>query len=277
MSYMHPALAEHLRKRWTRPDAYRFAAPGTPEAKPPGYLHPWAEVARAEDKAKAAAEEDAKAAFATKVKMLQASQDRLWAMLAEVKYELAWRRLRHKYSPDQPRMPAGNPDGGQWTSGGGEGAGRDNGAASQDGQSLAQARLPRSAASDQPPRSDGPQLEAIANDPVIRAHIDAAWAASNPFGLFPKEHGFWISRDEVSGQLFTRPFANPGSAEVIVPGPAPPDAIAFFHTHPYGGLVMGVAGPSRDDEIFAARVGLPGLIQSHVGVYYFGPPLRSAR
>jgi hypothetical protein len=26
-----------------------------------------------------------------------------------------------KYSPDQPRVPAGNPDGGQWTSGSGEG------------------------------------------------------------------------------------------------------------------------------------------------------------
>lgn len=26
-----------------------------------------------------------------------------------------------KYSPDQPRVPAGNPDGGQWTSGGGDG------------------------------------------------------------------------------------------------------------------------------------------------------------
>jgi hypothetical protein len=51
---MHPAAAEHLRKRWMRPDAYRFAAPGTPEAQPPGYLHPWAAVARAEE-AKAAA------------------------------------------------------------------------------------------------------------------------------------------------------------------------------------------------------------------------------
>lgn len=30
-----------------------------------------------------------------------------------------------KYSPDQPRVPAGNPDGGQWTSGGGDGSGDD--------------------------------------------------------------------------------------------------------------------------------------------------------
>jgi hypothetical protein len=28
-----------------------------------------------------------------------------------------------KYSPDQPRVPAGNPDGGQWTDGGGGGVG----------------------------------------------------------------------------------------------------------------------------------------------------------
>jgi hypothetical protein len=64
MSYMHPALAEHLRKRWERADAYRFAAPGTPEAKGPSTLHPWAEVARQEQmvadeaRARAAAEQD---------------------------------------------------------------------------------------------------------------------------------------------------------------------------------------------------------------------------
>src|SRR6185437_6810331 len=31
--------------------------------------------------------------------------------------------LARKYSPDQPRVPAGNPDGGQWTDGGGDGGG----------------------------------------------------------------------------------------------------------------------------------------------------------
>ena len=30
--------------------------------------------------------------------------------------------LARKYSPDQPRVPAGNPDGGQWTDGGGASA-----------------------------------------------------------------------------------------------------------------------------------------------------------
>jgi hypothetical protein len=33
MSYMHPAALAARRKYWTRHDAWRFAAPGTPEAK----------------------------------------------------------------------------------------------------------------------------------------------------------------------------------------------------------------------------------------------------
>jgi hypothetical protein len=51
----------------------------------------------------------------------------LRADLAAVRMELAYielqRALRRKYDPNQPRVPAGNPDGGRWTSeGGGQGA-----------------------------------------------------------------------------------------------------------------------------------------------------------
>lgn len=42
---------------------------------------------------------------------------RLFALKAE------YAALRRKYSPSQPRIPAGNSDGGQWTSGGGGGGG----------------------------------------------------------------------------------------------------------------------------------------------------------
>jgi hypothetical protein len=286
MSYVHPAWLEAQRKRFTRADAYRLAPPGSPEAKPPGWLDPSAtrvrlkEAQEDEARARAAAEQEAAdAVFAAKRRALQTSQDELWRMLAEVKYELAWRRLVRKYSPDQPRDDRGRwTDSGAGARGGANDGSHDDNATPQEGDALAQDRgLPRTAASDQPPRNDLPQLQAIANDPVIRAHIDAAWTASNPYGLFPKEHGFWISRDDVSGQLFTRPFANRGDLDTIVPGSPPPDAIASFHTHPYGGIQLGAALPSREDETFAARVGLPGLIQSHVGVYYFGPPLRPAR
>ena len=153
MSYIDPAELEGLRKRWERPDAYRFAAPGTPEAKMPGYLHPWAEVARQEQaaadeaKARAQAEQDE---FAREVLDLR-------RQLNEMKLEIAAKRaaerreaeeLRIKsdfafdrflralalratqrkagFDPDQPRVPAGNSDGGQWTSDGGSGAGRND-------------------------------------------------------------------------------------------------------------------------------------------------------
>jgi hypothetical protein len=148
MVYIHPLAVEHHRKRWERHDAYRFAAPGTPEADP-GFLHPWAAVARAEE-AKAAAERDAFEREAFQQKLLD-----LRRQLNELKLEIAAKRAierkeaeelrrksdlafenflrvfkryaqQQKYSPDQPRVPAGNPDGGQWTDGGGSGAGRDD-------------------------------------------------------------------------------------------------------------------------------------------------------
>jgi hypothetical protein len=37
----------------------------------------------------------------------------------KLKLEYELRRFQRKYSPSQPRVPAGNPDGGQWTSGNG--------------------------------------------------------------------------------------------------------------------------------------------------------------
>ena len=48
---------------------------------------------------------------------------RLMSDLAALRVQLAFIKLdlvlRRKYRPDQPRVPAGNPDGGQWTSEGG--------------------------------------------------------------------------------------------------------------------------------------------------------------
>ena len=57
MSYMHPAALAARRKYWTRHDAWRFAAPGTPEAKMPGWLDPSATRVRLKE----AQEEEARA------------------------------------------------------------------------------------------------------------------------------------------------------------------------------------------------------------------------
>jgi len=122
-SYADPIWLEGQRKRWTRPDAYRFAPPGSPEAKMPGWLDPWAtrvrtkEAARDEARARAAAEQEE---FEREVAELRDANARVRIMLADVKFELALRALGRKYSQDQPRVPAGSPDGGQWTSGGGD-------------------------------------------------------------------------------------------------------------------------------------------------------------
>lgn len=50
---------------------------------------------------------------------------RLRADHASVRLDVALLKLRRalKYNPDQPRVPAGNPDGGRWVGDGGGGAG----------------------------------------------------------------------------------------------------------------------------------------------------------
>jgi hypothetical protein len=113
MSYMHPAALAARRKYWTRPDAYRFAAPGTPEAKPPGWLDPSATRVRLKE----AQEEEARAREAAAQEEYEREVLALRHDFAKLKLEYELRRFERKYSSNQPRVPAGNPDGGQWMNG----------------------------------------------------------------------------------------------------------------------------------------------------------------
>jgi hypothetical protein len=85
MAWIDPRYEAVRRAYWTRHDAWRFAAPGTPEAKMPGWLDPSATRVRLQE----AQEEEAAAAFAAEMAELRASHERAREMLAEVKYELA--------------------------------------------------------------------------------------------------------------------------------------------------------------------------------------------
>jgi hypothetical protein len=92
---------------WIRPDAARFFPPGTDLA----VINPT--LPCKPDAAKAAA-------FRAELAAEVAAGYRLLAVLreevAELRAELKRRRLEEaKYSPTQPRVPAGNPRGGQWT------------------------------------------------------------------------------------------------------------------------------------------------------------------
>jgi hypothetical protein len=110
----------HLRHdahRWIRHDAARFVRPGFD----PADVFPT--LARKAQPAPAPAFDDELAAdIAAARRVNHAMQD----ALNEVRAELArWRALDAKYSPTQPRVPAGNPRGGQWTDrSGGQGTGQ---------------------------------------------------------------------------------------------------------------------------------------------------------
>jgi len=149
MTYVNPIWLEGQRQRWQRHDwqrfirhdAHRFAAPGTPEAKMPGYLHPWAAVAKAEEAAKAEAEE--RETFERELLEVRRELDELKLELAarraarlkeaealRRKSDLAWDQFfrtfkryaaqqKAGFNPDQPRD-----DHGKWTDSGRD-AGKD--------------------------------------------------------------------------------------------------------------------------------------------------------
>ena len=72
----------------------------------PGWIDPWATRGRAKE-AKALAEEAEQAA-------LRAELEHLHRLIKDLRIDLALRRLRHKYSSDQPRVSAGSREGGRW-------------------------------------------------------------------------------------------------------------------------------------------------------------------
>jgi hypothetical protein len=99
---------EAQRRRWLRPDWRRWMREDADRFAPPGVEARGSRSDHADD-----------AEFAAELNRLRAQQGELRRMLAGVQFELALRRLRRKYSPDQPREPAGNGrESGRWTDGG---------------------------------------------------------------------------------------------------------------------------------------------------------------
>lgn len=127
-----------------------------------------------------------------------------------------------------------------------------------------------------PDSANIPSVEAIANDPVVAAAIEKSWNASNPNTPGAKqEQGFWVMRDDKTGALSTVNFPSNGTRDSLTPGAVPSiegkTAVAFFHTHPNTTAEGYTNGPSPADQNFADARGIPGIIQSHNGLYYFNP------
>src|SRR5947209_14067598 len=105
----------HDWRMWIRPDIARWMKPGVDPADViPGLARERAQKQAAIERARAA--EDA--ALAAEIDDWRRVQAALRGELNEVKAELVRRRRlaeEAKYSPSQPRVPAGNPRGGRWT------------------------------------------------------------------------------------------------------------------------------------------------------------------
>lgn len=136
--------------------------------------------------------------------------------------------------------------------------------------SLSQTNVPATAAGSE----RHPDLEAIAKDPTVAAAIDSSWNASNPNGPGTKqEKGFWVIKDDKTGALSVQQFPDNGTNDSLVPGPVPNEqdksTVAFFHTHPNTRAEGYVPEPSQADKDFGAALGVPGIVRSHEGMYYF--------
>lgn len=112
MGWMHPAAIEHQRRRLMRPDA------DAARWLPPDVARLFAPLD--EPEAKSAPPPMSADEYERELASIRGDYLELKAVLAVRKFERTWAAFRAKaYNPDQPRVPAGNPDGGQWTYGDG--------------------------------------------------------------------------------------------------------------------------------------------------------------
>jgi hypothetical protein len=112
-------------RRWLHPDWERFVHPAQREAmrkdfalRDLAFETPMARRWREEQEAREREEQER--LEAEHQAEIEREALKIKAEIAELRYELMWAELCRKYgyNPNQPRVPAGNRDGGQWTSGG---------------------------------------------------------------------------------------------------------------------------------------------------------------
>jgi hypothetical protein len=109
MAWMHPAAIEHRRRRFTRPspEELRLEHPELYERKYGSLLD---RASRSAPPSKLDIIRSDESLRLRVLSLLRAAQ----VQVAMLRHELAVRR-KANFNPDQPRVPAGNPDGGQWT------------------------------------------------------------------------------------------------------------------------------------------------------------------
>lgn len=127
------------------------------------------------------------------------------------------------------------------------------------------------------------RLEAIANNPTVKAAIAKAWDDSNPNAPTDagrKEHAFWVLKNnETSEYSIVNVSEDTATNHSIVPGATPvvdgESVVAYFHTHPnphFDGDFTYDYGPSPQDVNFSLQRNMPLIIQARDGLHFFTPP-----
>lgn len=128
MAWIHPAAEEYQRQRWTRPDGERYLRPDAERWLSPEELH-LLQLQQPADAKSQLQPFDRKAwfdrlrggarhAFGNARRAIEPMEDDpgVRRLIAELKLDLRRLQLWLKaYNPNQPRVPRGVPEGGEWT------------------------------------------------------------------------------------------------------------------------------------------------------------------
>jgi hypothetical protein len=129
------------------------------------------------------------------------------------------------------------------------------------------------------PLSTNRTIQEIANDPIVKDALKAAWEDSQAGNKTTRhEEGGWILEGPGSNITIIR--WGSGNRSEISPGPTPPPppdgrVVGHFHTHPNPPTdedgTQWEQGPSAADNNFANNRNLPGIVVNAAGNEFFGP------
>jgi hypothetical protein len=115
-------------------------------------------------------------------------------------------------------------------------------------------------------------------NPIVLQAIEQAWIDSqSPDPLLRHEEGGWIYVDTSTGQIAVRRHLSGGTSGInlksppIMPGSV---IVGLFHTHPNPSDEGWEPGPSPQDELMDALLGVPDLIRADDGIHLSGPDSR---
>jgi hypothetical protein len=274
MAPLHPDWLEYRRKYFIRPngnlkprtnahlsirhDAYRFMPPGSPRYVGKDVVRYFWPDARSQLPAQEWSEADRAELQAIKSELADLiAIGRAWAELqaikrelAEIRFEIKFRRLlrdlKAGFNPNQPRVPAGSREGGQWMSGDGGNARNDSRVLSdatpdntwKPGAQYAAATPPGGPPPDQPPEVPQQRPSTVQERNRIAREV-ARWRG--PIGLV-LEAAKWLYEHHPEIQAYRQP---PKTLEELQQAATEPKMLGYDDHH-----IVGQAARKENDKNF---------------------------